>query len=302
MSVRPLTGRIREPGIVMTDHSLPQAPRRSPRVVALVDGSPPSLAALRAAADIAAFQGLELLGVYVQDENLLRCAAYGFAREVGASSGLLRAMDSSRLEQWMQTLAERVRRSLEQLVAERELPGSLKLCRGRVLDEVLELVRPEDLVVLGRAGWSAAPGSRFGSTARGLALRTSGNVLLWSSRSRPAGQRLVVLVGDTPGSRAQPLALAGLRARQSHRPVTILVCSRRAVSPEEADALQRPLASAGVEVRVQALPEAGAPSLRHYLRMEGAEELVISRRCSLSGLVDLERLLVTLDLPVTLTP
>ena len=264
--------------------------------------SPPSLAALEAAADIAAFHGLELVGVYVQDVNLLRGAAYGFAREIGASSGMARPMDSGRLERRMQELAEQVRRSLEKLVAERELPGTLKLCRGLVLDEVLEQVRPEDLVVLGRAGWSAAPGARFGSTARGLVLRASGNVLLWSPRPARSGRRLVVLVGDTRESRTRPLAVAAARVRQSPRPVTILVCSRAPVSPEEAESLKKPLVSAGVDAEVQRLPEAGLAALRHYLRMEGAEELVISRRCSLSARLDLERLLVTLDLPVTVTP
>ncbi len=100
------------------------------RVLILLDGSRLSLAALEAAAEIASVRNAEVLGIFVEETNLLRAAGYGFAREVGGSSGLARPLEVAALETRMQTLAEQARRTLQQTMAGRGLVQSLKLCRG----------------------------------------------------------------------------------------------------------------------------------------------------------------------------
>src|SRR5690554_5302544 len=82
------------------------------RVLILLDGSRLSLAALEAAAEIASARNAEVLGIFVEEVNLLRTAGYGFAWEVGGSSGLACLLDSVAIEVRMQTLAETAHHSL----------------------------------------------------------------------------------------------------------------------------------------------------------------------------------------------
>lgn len=274
----------------------------SGRVLVLLDGSRLSLAALEAAADIAAMRGHDILGVFVEEVNLLRCSGFDFAREIGASSGAARPLDSAMLELRMRSLAEQARRSLQRAVARRGLHQALKLCRGRVIEEVLSLAGPEDLVVMGRAGWSAAPGSRLGSTARGLIRRAPGDVLLWSEIQRRPGHGVVVLLNDDQGANHRALAVGIEQARRHHHPLTVLVRSHGERGQDVVKAIEDQLIARGAAARVRLIPSASAVEVARMLRREAPAELVVSRRCSVFDEQDADRLLVELNLPVTVTP
>ena len=85
----------------MTDRPADQADPRTTtgRVLVLLDGSRMSYAALQAAVGIAANTGADVLGVFVEELNQLRSAGYGFAREVGGSSGISRPLAAGDVEQ-----------------------------------------------------------------------------------------------------------------------------------------------------------------------------------------------------------
>lgn len=286
----------------MTDESeiVPLEPA-SGRVLVLLDGSRLSLAALEAAADIAARRGHDILGVFVEEVNVLRSCGFDFAREIGASSGAARPMDPAMLEMRMRSLAEQARRSLERAVASRGLRQALKLCRGSVIEEVLSLAGPEDLVVMGRAGWSAAPGSRLGSTARGLIRRAPGDVLLWTELRRRPRSRVVVLLNDDQGANHRTLAVGIEQAKRHQQPLTVLVRSHTSGNVPAVEAIERQLQEAGVAARVRVVPHARGSEVVRILREEGAAELVVSRECSVFDESDAEHLLVELNLPVTVT-
>jgi nucleotide-binding universal stress UspA family protein len=57
---------------------------RIKRIVIAIDASPTSLAALEATAELAARWDAEILGVFVEDTDLLRMATLPFAGEVGS--------------------------------------------------------------------------------------------------------------------------------------------------------------------------------------------------------------------------
>ncbi len=50
------------------------------RVVVAVDGSPTSLAAMEATGELASVWGAEMVGLFIEDTNLLRMASLPFAR------------------------------------------------------------------------------------------------------------------------------------------------------------------------------------------------------------------------------
>ncbi|MGP9831592.1 universal stress protein [Marinobacter sp. NSM] len=272
------------------------------RVLILLDGSRLSLAALEAAADIAQARKAEVLGVFVEEVNLLRSAGYGFTREVGRSSGVSRPMDLAAIEARMRSLAEQARRSLERAMAQRGLAQALTLCRGRVADEVLNLARPGDLLVLGRVGWSGIPGSRLGSTARVLVSQALGDVLLWADPPMRSRNRIVVLLNHDQGVNHRAVRVGAELARRNRQPLTILLRTETGRDERIAEDLLACMESEGITARVSFLPMASAGAFARVIREEGASQLVLSRQCSLFREQGADTLLIEMNLPVTVTP
>ncbi|SES68400.1 Nucleotide-binding universal stress protein, UspA family [Marinobacter segnicrescens] len=285
-----------------SEPKIPDPTRPAGRVLVLLDGSRLSLDALEAAADLAHSRGAEVLGIFVEEVNLLRSAGYGFAREVGASSGQARPLDSAHIEARMHALAEQARRSLAQAMSRRGIPQTLKLCRGQVVQEVLGLASPEDLLVLGRVGWSAAPGSRIGSTARSLVRQAPGDVLLWTRpRQRPQG-RVVVLLNHDQGANHRAVRVGADLALQYHQPLSVLVRTTNGDHQRVTEDLLSYLQQQGIAARIRLLPMASASAVTRALQEEGASQLVISRTCSLFSEPGADNLLMELSLPLTVTP
>lgn len=272
------------------------------RVLILLDGSRLSLAALEAAAEIASVRNAEVLGIFVEETNLLRAAGYGFAREVGGSSGLARPLEVAALETRMQTLAEQARRTLQQTMAGRGLVQSLKLCRGRVAEEVLNLMQPDDLVVLGRVGWSCFPGARLGSTARILLRQAPCEVLLWVEPRHQRQSRVVALLNHDQGANHRAVRVGAELARRSKQPLSVLIRSK----PEDDSALAEDILTylqrEGIAAGVKQIPESSAGAAVRAIQEESATQLVVSRSSSLFADQGAESLLSELNVPITVTP
>jgi len=156
------------------------------RVLALLDASRHSLAALSAAVELAATRPAELVALYVEDQDLLGSAGFPFSREIGAVSGRVRRLSRRELEVGMARQARRVTDALEAAVAGRTLRHQLRIMRGRVVSEALALAGPGDLLVLGKAGLSGHWGVRLGSTSRALILDAPCTVIIWDERLSPS--------------------------------------------------------------------------------------------------------------------
>lgn len=161
---------------------LEAAPLAAARVLALLDASRHSMAALAAAVDLANQHQAELVALYVEDLDLLRCAAFPFSCEIGAQSGLTRPLTPGSLEVAIARQLQRVHQALAAAVAGRNLRHRLKISRGQVAGEALTLAGPADVLVLGKAGISERWGARLGSTSRRLVLEAPCPVLLWDEK------------------------------------------------------------------------------------------------------------------------
>jgi len=156
------------------------------RVLVLLDASPPSQAALRAAVGLAQRRDVELKAVYIEDINLLRGAAFPFARQLGAATGQIRPIDSALMEAWLQRQRARVEATLRQaLMGSESLRHSLEVRRGQVVGEALSLLLDGDLLVLGKSSACAAfAPDMMGSTCRALARRAPCLVMVWDERRK----------------------------------------------------------------------------------------------------------------------
>ncbi len=168
------------------------------RVLALIDASRQSLAALSAAVDLAVDVRAELIALFVQDLDLIDSAAFPFAREVGASTGLARPLNRQALESSLAGQVRRVTQAVDAAVAGRELRHQLQVSRGRVASEALSQATLTDVLVLGKAGLSARWGWRLGSTSRRLILEAPCTVIIWDERHSPSPGPLRYFRGEEP--------------------------------------------------------------------------------------------------------
>ncbi len=261
-----------------------------------------SYAALEAAAGIAGKRGADILGVFVEELNLVRSAGYGFSREVGSVSGISRPFDPGILEQRMRRLADHARAALAGAVERRGGKAALSIARGRVIDEVLAIAGPDDLLVLGRAGWSFPAGARLGSTARGLIRQSPGQVLLWCEQKLPYQSRLVVFLNDHDEANHRTALAAAEISRYYHQPVTIILGADGEPATNRLDAIRHDLDVLGTGTRLRVMPDTDPVTIARVLREERASKLVISRECALFSEPGAEQLLAALSLPVTVTP
>jgi len=150
-----------------------QEPSRAPR-------------ALDAVAEAAAALEAELLGLFLEDVELLHFAGLPFAREIGASARS-RGLDVQTMERRLRSQAEEARRALAAAAEGKSVRWSFRVERGSGPAQLRKALGDADLVIL--------LGERGERTPRRAAALLS--AAEWSSATIPALERLVrSLAGD----------------------------------------------------------------------------------------------------------
>ena len=178
------------------------------RILVALDTSAHSHAALEAAAIMAARLDAELLGLFVQDMELLQLAQLPFAREVGLTSAGRRPIDPRSMEVSLKAQAQMAKSAFEAAAQRHGLQCSFRVTRGHVVSELVAASADVDLLALGTSGHMEIAGRRLGSTVRGIVASASCSVLI-EQRAKGAGAALLLLYEDSPSA---DRALA--RARQ----------------------------------------------------------------------------------------
>ncbi|HWP84365.1 MAG TPA: universal stress protein, partial [Terriglobia bacterium] len=119
------------------------------RILVALDASAHSLAALEEAASLAEAMEAELVGLFVEDTNLLRLASLPFARQLSYPSGAAEPLSGERLERELKVRAERARKALEAAAARRRRPWTFRAVRGQVVREILAAAMQADLILAG---------------------------------------------------------------------------------------------------------------------------------------------------------
>jgi nucleotide-binding universal stress UspA family protein len=209
------------------------------RVVALLDDSRQSQAALTAAVALADQVSAELVALFIEDLDLLRCASFPFSCEVGASTGLTRPLESTALEASLARQVQRITRALDEAVDGLELRHRLQVSRGQVVSEALGEATPGDVLVLGKAGLSSRWGwsARLGSTSRRLVMEAPCTVIIWDERHPPVPGPLRYFRGEAP---ELPWGESLTEASRRHP----LFRGREELAPMSASELERFLAPA----------------------------------------------------------
>ena len=191
------------------------------RILVGLDASPGSMAALKASAHMAALLQAELLGLYVEDESLLRGADISMTQLVGSFSGSIRPINRHEVEQTLRIQARRARQALESVAGHAQVRWSFRVARGPVENELIAASTQADMIGLGRCGWSLVETRYVGRTSQAILARTGTPVLLLPRNLRPGSA--IVTVYDGSMKARTGLGLAVRLAREDTTPLVIVV-------------------------------------------------------------------------------
>ena len=268
------------------------------RILVAVDASHHSIAALEAAVELATRFQAELLGLYVEDINLLRLAQLPFAREVGALSAAVRRLDVTEVERQIRVQTVRARRIFESRTGRTEVQWSFRVTRGSVPQEVVTAASDADLLVVGRAGWSLLRKGRLGTTARAIVARSPSMALLLPGGACLASPVTVVFDGSARAERALEVAESLLDDDRRLR-VLLLANGHERLAPlrEQVDAWQQ---GRELDVRYRALTESNVTRLVAAIESEECGTLILPVKSAILEDTALQGLLEELEIPILL--
>ncbi|MCS6911696.1 MAG: universal stress protein [Myxococcota bacterium] len=220
------------------------------RIAVGLDASERSLEALATAVDLAARCNAELVGLFIEDINLVRLADLEVARQIVLPTGVA-ASRPEMLAAELRMLARECRRALEAAAEQAHLRWSFSVSRGRVGAEIVAASATADLLVLGRTSRPLGPCRRLGSTVRAVLLQGSRPLLLLGHCMTRLSTLLVVYDAVLPGNRA--LRAAARLRRSGMGPLTVLLPAGSAAQTLR-ECAEEHLASEGIGARCTPLP------------------------------------------------
>lgn len=103
---------------------------------------------MRVAAEFARDFGLDVFGVYTEDEALLQLAGFPFAREISLLTHDWRPLDAGSVAEELRGHAETVRRHLREMLDRMGISGGFEVRRGDPVHCVAGVCSPADVIVV----------------------------------------------------------------------------------------------------------------------------------------------------------
>jgi nucleotide-binding universal stress UspA family protein len=208
------------------------------RILIALDASAASRRMIQTAVELAAELDAEVIGLFVEDVNLLRLADSPLMREIGSFSTARRNVDVARLERQFRAQASQLRRALMQLATQRRVAYRFQVTRGAVAPEIAKATTEADLIILDKAGWSAMRRRKLGEVSRTLLTQAPNLTLVVQEDARL--HLPIFLVYDGTASSQRALVTAARLLQEDIGQLTILLAAN---DPGHAVQLQRETAS-----------------------------------------------------------
>jgi len=233
--------------------------------------------ALHTATELAVRHGTPLLGLYVEDLNLLRSAALPGSTEIRLSTAMSSPLSDRLLERQLDDEAMRLRQLVE-AARQRTLQRfscSLEVRRGVLAEEVRQTILPGDLVIVDRSPYRPAFPAARGAVQAALAVSTPFTLLL--TLDQTSAGRLGVLV-DAPDSEIEALVTAASALdRDDHSSIVVFLAvpeSQRANAQARATAAALRL---GRHIEYRPMDPVRAADLERKLGRFHGRALVVNR-------------------------
>ena len=252
--------------------------------------------ALQMAAELAGWLGVDLHGLFIEDEAVLALADLPFARELRLPTHEWTPLDAAGIAAELRHAAEEARRMLTGILATTRVPGGFEVRRGDPAACLAEISGAGDLVLLALSGAVSARPPQDAARTRAAMARGAASALLVLP-ARPRRRRGPVVV--VPESAVDPaLEIAARIAAATHEPLTILLRDPGA----EAAAARDRAAAFGVprqRVAVAGLAPSGTGSVQGVPAGQGESLIVLGRAATGDG-VEAAHLAAAHGVPVLL--
>jgi nucleotide-binding universal stress UspA family protein len=246
---------------------------------------------------MAARMKAELLGLFVEDINLLRLAGLPFAREVGFPSAISRELDIVAMERALKVVAVQARRAIMNAAERARIRWSFRVARGSVVTELLSAALEADLLVLGKVSRGFRTAQHVGSTALSVVARAPRPVLVLEPGISVRAPVLVVFDGSQAAR--ETLSVAAELSKTCGDDLVVLIATSALESvrqlQKEADEV---LTELGVDARYRNVASADVQPLVDAAKVEGAGILVLPRSSRLFENDGFQNLLAGIRCPV----
>lgn len=250
-----------------------EAENHRQQILVALDGSRESLAALDAAVTLAEELDADLIGLFVEDVNLVRLAQMPFAREVHLTTARFHALTDEEMSQTIRLQAARVRRALQEATRRAGIQGEFRIIRGLVPASVVTAAVNADLLILGRVSRPLNRRVRLGSTARAALAQAHRSILL--TRQSQAAERSVLVTFDDTDLSWRALRQAAALAHPDY-PLTVLLLTPSLPEAEMWQAqIEAWLHERGRQANYRQLTQVTMPRLLQTVRAEHCDLLII---------------------------
>ena len=267
------------------------------RIMVALDGSPHSLAALEAAADLAALLQAELHGVFVEDINLLRLAQLPFAHEVRAHTATTEKLELAHMQRQLRLQAAQAQADLQRTAVERALAFTFRVAQGAVSAELLAAALEADLLALGRVGRQAQR-QQLGSTARTAVSESARTILLM--RPDVALHRPILTIYDGSPGAERALDVARYLAEENGRLRILIWATDKEQAASYQETITQQFADSDLAIEYRRLRSPDAANLAYLLRLAGPGLLILNDTDSTLPPETVHTLLEELDYPILL--
>lgn len=201
----------------MTENSSPIR-----RILVALDASPLSRYTVQSAVELASRFGAEVVGLFVEDINLLRVVRLPWVREIGTFSNTFRRLDLNDLQRQLRSQAEQMRRFLAMAAESRGIAWEFRVRRGPVALEVMAAGADADLMIIGRTGRSLTAHRHMGSTVRAMVMQRPGMTFILTAGFQHFTTPVIVLFDGSPAGR-KALKIAGALVDEKDRRLNVIL-------------------------------------------------------------------------------
>lgn len=218
-------------------------PPRKKRVLVALDAAEDAERLLEIAAEMAQRMRADLLGLFVEDSDLIGLGDNPLVRTVSSFAGVSGAIRRGVIEQALRRQITATRIALEQAAAARRVPASFEVKRGR-LAATLESYDETDFILVRRSASNVEHGpgtrqARISAVTRQVVTAARRPVIVLDMRwaaTAPAFGNVVTLYDGSPETERALIAAAEIADRRRGDGISIVPI---AASEDEADALAR---------------------------------------------------------------
>jgi hypothetical protein len=190
------------------------------KIVVAVDPTEPGKTALEILRHIANRRGSELLGLFIEDIEILAHAQSRLAREI-ILSGMERPLNLSDLERQLRAQSSEARRIFERVAAQLGVPHAFQVSRGEVIDELVRMSAGAQILLVG-VGTESAVSRVWWSTRIYRLARARVPAVLYAREGWRTGSTVCVVLERSSDIRRAGEAAARL-ARASNSALTAVL-------------------------------------------------------------------------------